>query len=94
MDDTNTTSYEEASRNARLSPTTLQMHLSVAQERRLIEQGKRLGANLTKREQDISFFLGHIRKQAGSKGSTTRKQSQPSINLRGPMSVDLATIRT
>lgn len=54
-------------RNLKLSPTRLQMHLSVHQERRLIEQSKRLGANLTKREQDINFFLGHIRRQGAQK---------------------------
>jgi len=73
------------------------MHLSVAQERRLVAQGKRLGANLSKRENDIKFFLGHIRNQATSKGTgiaTSRKQSTPSsMTHRGPMSVDLATVR-
>jgi len=50
------------------------MHLSVAQERKLIEQHRKLGATKTKREQDISFFLGHIKRQ--NKTSIQKKGSQ------------------
>ena len=79
------------------------MHLSVAQERRLIEQGKRIGASKSKREQDINFFLGHIKKQgiAASKGkgkqlqSTSNRMTSPAIRMtdRLHMPTDLASVK-
>ena len=77
------------------------MHLSVAQERRLIEQGKRLGATKSKREQDINFFLGHIKKQgmAATKGkgklSHTHRMASPAVKMteRVQMPADLASVR-
>ena len=74
------------------------MHLSVTQERRLIEQSKRFGANKTKKEQDINFFLGHIKKQGGA----TSKGKKPShlraipammATERMQMPTDLASVR-
>ena len=77
------------------------MHLSVAQERRLIEQGKRLGATKSKREQDINFFLGHIKKQgmAAAKGkgksNNSHRLASPGIKMteRLHMPADLASVR-
>ena len=73
-----------------MSPRSIQLHLSVAQERRLIEQSKRFGPN-SKREQDINFFLTHIKKQGG----TSRPKKNQSISgtgglTAGPLSQDLA----
>ena len=94
-------SNPETNRDLNLSPTRLQMHLSVAQERRLIEQGKRLGATKSKREQDINFFLGHIKKQgmAATKGkgklSHTHRMASPAVKMteRVQMPADLASVR-
>ena len=76
------------------------MHLSVAQERRLIEQGKRIGANKSKREQDINFFLGHIKKQGMTAAKVKGKQvshrmASPAVKLteRLHMPSDLASVR-
>ena len=79
------------------------MHLSLAQERHLIEQGKRLGANKSKRESDINFFLGHIKKQgmATSKGNKGKQYhhskmgDSPAITMteRMHMPMDLASVK-
>ena len=92
---------DSISKNLKLSPTRLQMQLSVAQERRLIEQGKRLGTTKTKREQDINFFLGHIKKQgmAASKAKgnqrISHRMASPAIKMteRVHMPADLASVR-